>query len=77
MAPIKARVTQEQERLRELQREGETDCIEVKRYPRAKDRLMYVFEGLKMRENLDFIHPVHLVHFQEFCPETMRLKVED
>lgn len=74
---FKARVAQEQERLRELRREGETDCIEVKRYPRAKDRLMYVFEGLKMKDNPDFIHPAHLVHFQEFRPEAMRLKDEN
>ncbi|MDX2404920.1 hypothetical protein NJO91_17590 [Streptomyces microflavus] len=71
---FKTRVAQEQEELRELQRKGETDCIEVKRYPKAKDRLMYIFEGLKIKGDPDLIHPVHLVHFQNFRPETMRLK---
>lgn len=74
---FKARVAQEQEELRDLQRNGETDCIEVKRYPKAKDRLMYVFEGLKMKDDPAFIHPVHLVQFQNFRPETMRLKDEN
>ncbi|MDX3486617.1 DUF5677 domain-containing protein [Streptomyces sp. ID05-18] len=74
---FKARVAQEQEKLKELRRRGETDCIEVKRYTKAKDRLMYVFEGLKSKDDPSVIHPVHLVHFQEFHPETMRLKDEN
>lgn len=68
------RLRREQIELLELQLLGETDCIEVKPYPRAKDHLMYVFEGMKNEGEPAVVHPVHLVHFQEFRPESLRRK---
>src|SRR5439155_20972742 len=47
------------------------------KYPRAKRHLMYIFEGLNYESEPDFRIPIHFFEFQEFYPETMRLKDED
>jgi hypothetical protein len=52
-------------------------CLEVKSYPRAKRHLMYVFEGIKDEDDPTSVIPLHYFAFQEFHPETMRLKGED
>jgi hypothetical protein len=74
---FKARLAEEQEKLRELQAKGETQCLEVRRAPRVSRRLMYVFEGLRGNDDPDFIIPAHYFQFQHFRPEVMRLKGED
>lgn len=76
-AEFKARLVKQEAELAEQQVEGETQCLYVKKYPRAKRHLMYVFEGLKDRDEPELITPIHFFHFQEFHPETMRLKDED
>lgn len=66
-----------QQELEQQQRVGTTNCLAVKKYPRAKRHLMYIFEGLKYESEPDFKIPIHFFAFQEFYPETMRLKDED
>ena len=52
-------------------------CLYVAPYPREKKTLMYVFEGLQDSGNPDFRIPIHHFQFQEFNPQTMRLRDED
>ncbi len=74
---FKALLRQEREKYAALRAAGETDVIDVKKAPRIARHLAYVFEGLKSEDDPDFIIPAHYFHFQEFHPETMRLKEED
>jgi hypothetical protein len=66
-----------QQELEKRQKAGNESCLAVKKYPRAKRHLMYIFEGLKDQSEPDFMIPMHFFEFQEFYPETMRLKDED
>lgn len=61
----------------ELQAKGETRCLAVEKYPRAKRHLMYIFEGLRDNQDQTLLLPLHFFQFQQFHPETMRLKDED
>ncbi len=63
--------------LEKQQKAGTTSCLAIKKYPRAKRHLMYIFEGFKYESEPDFMIPIHYFAFQEFYPETMRLKDED
>lgn len=74
---FKARLKDEQEKLRALQAEGKTQCLAVTKAPRVSRRLMYVFEGLKSEDEPDFIIPAHYFQFQNFRPEQLRLRDED
>ncbi|HZD02717.1 MAG TPA: hypothetical protein VFA46_21755 [Actinomycetes bacterium] len=74
---FKVHLQEAQEQLRQKQAQGKTQCLDVREYPRAKRRLMYIFEGLRGADEPDFIVPVHFFHFQEFYPESARLKHED
>jgi hypothetical protein len=75
---FKARLKTQESELQMQQAQGTTRCLYVKRYPRPPRRnLMYVFEGLKVRDQPDFVVPVHYFHFHEFFPETLRLKDEN
>jgi hypothetical protein len=76
-ADFKARFEKQDAELRGLQAQAKTQCLAVKKYPRAKRHLMYVFEGLRSNDESDFVIPAHFFHFQEFNPEIMRLKDED
>jgi len=68
----------QREKLAEQHAAGEAlACLEVRSYPRAKRHLMYVFEGLKDKEDPSFVIPIHYFALREFHPETMRLKDED
>lgn len=66
-----------QQELEEQQKAGTTNCLAVKKYPRAKKHLMYIFEGLKDESEPSFMIPLHYFEFQNFHPERMRLKEED
>lgn len=66
-----------QQELEEQRKAGTTNCLAVKKYPRAKRHLMYIFEGLKDESETGFMIPLHYFEFQDFYPETMRLKDED
>ncbi|SMD27183.1 hypothetical protein [Kibdelosporangium aridum] len=70
-------VRDEQEKLKEQQVAGTATCLAVEKYPRAKRRVMYVFEGLKDKDDPDFVVPAHYFYFREFHPEAMRLKQGD
>ncbi|MDH6217091.1 hypothetical protein [Streptomyces pseudovenezuelae] len=75
---FKARLKEEREKLEELHHEGKAQhCVEVKRAPRVSRRLMHVYEGLRSKEDSEFIVPVHYFQFREFRPEQMRLNNED
>jgi hypothetical protein len=76
-AEFKAYFEEQKAELRQKQVEGKTQCLYVRKYPRAKRHLMYVFEGLQSSEEPDFVIPVHFIHFREFFPEIMRLKDEN
>src|SRR6266568_1410593 len=67
----------QQQELEELQKAGTTNCLAVKKYPRVKRYLMYIFEGVKDQSEPGFMIPIHYFAFQEFNPETMRLRDED
>ena len=67
----------QQQKLEGQQKAGTTNCLAVKKYPRAKRHLMYIFEGLNNQSEPAFRIPIHFFEFQEFYPETMRLKDED
>jgi hypothetical protein len=69
-------LTQQQE-LEKRQRAGNTSCLGVEKYPYAKRHLMYTFEELKDQSEPDLKIPLHFFEFQEFNPETMRLRDED
>lgn len=71
------RFEKQQVELRQLQEQGKTQCLAVKKYPKAKRHLMYIFEGLRSKDEPEFIVPLHFFQFQEFQPELMRLKDED
>lgn len=77
--PFKSFVKEQQEEIAAKQEAGTTQCLTVKKYPRAKRHIMYVFEGLKSDRDDEpgFVIPVHYFHFKEFQPETMRLKRGD
>ncbi|GAB3001881.1 hypothetical protein LWP59_34570 [Amycolatopsis acidiphila] len=53
--------------------QGETNCLGIEKYPRAKRHLMYIYEGLTGADDPEFFIPLHFFHFQEFQPEAMRL----
>ncbi|MEU8944221.1 hypothetical protein [Streptomyces sp. NPDC048489] len=75
---FKARLREEQQKLVELQAEGKgAECLEVRKYRRAKHRLMYVFEGLKDQDDPDVVIPLHFFQYQNFRPDIMRLKDEN
>ncbi|MFD8492272.1 hypothetical protein [Amycolatopsis sp. NPDC059657] len=57
--------------------DGKTNCIGVEKYPRAKRHVMYIYEGVKAKDEPEFVIPVHYFHFQDFHPETMRLPEGD
>ena len=76
-AQFKDRFEKQHAELRELQAQAKTQCLAVKKYPRQKQHLMYVFEGFRSNNESNFIIPAHFFQFQEFDPETMRLKDED
>lgn len=73
-AQWKAKVVELQAEHAGLLANGETDVIEIRKYPRQGRRLMYIQEGLKDSSRTDgFMIPIHFFHFREFHPETMRL----
>lgn len=74
---FKARLREEQQKIAELRAEGKTECLEVRNYRRAKRRLMYVFEGLKDKDDPDVVIPLHFFQYQNFRPDIMRLKDEN
>ncbi|MFG3059009.1 hypothetical protein ACGFYM_10480 [Streptomyces sp. NPDC048231] len=74
---FKARLREEQQKLAELHLEGSSECLEVRKYRRAKHRIMYVFEGLKDRGDPDIVIPLHFFQYQNFRPDIMRLKDEN
>lgn len=72
------RLRKEQAELEEKRAAGATQRIAVRKYPRAPARhLMHIFEGVKDREDPDFVIPIHYFQFQQFRPEVMRLNDED
>lgn len=58
------------------ERGEENLALDVRKYPRAARTVMYTFEGL-MAEDGDLKIPLHFFQFQEFRPETLRLKPQD
>lgn len=56
---------------------GESAYLSVSKYPRASRHIMHVFEGLSSTDEPDLRVPVHYFAFQNFRPETMRLKDAD
>jgi hypothetical protein len=76
-AEFNAYLLSQQQELEKRQKAGNESCLAVKKYPRAKRHLMYIFEGLKDQSETDFKIPIHFFEFQEFYPETMRLRDED
>ncbi len=67
----------QQQELEKQHKAGNKSCLAVEKYPRVKWHLMYIFEGLKDQSEPGFMIPIHYFEFQEFYPETMRLKDED
>ncbi|MEW2548351.1 hypothetical protein AB0910_21720 [Streptomyces sp. NPDC047002] len=76
-AEFKVFLREEREKCATLRAAGETAVIDVKKAPRIARHLAYVTEGYKSEDDPDFIIPAHYFHFQQFHPETMRLKDED
>jgi len=72
------------ERVLELQRDneaakerGDNAWLEVRAYPRPPKRhVMLVFEGLRSKDEPDFLVPLHYFQLKEFQPEAMRLDSE-
>ena len=67
---------EQQTKLEALRASGEADALYIKKYPKAKRSLMYVFEGLNNPEEPDFYIPPHFFQFKDFNPEALRLKAE-
>lgn len=76
-AKFRERLQEQEAELRELQAQKKSLCLAVKKYPRAKRHLMYVFEGPQDSEDPNFVIPIHFFEFQEFQPEAMRLNDDD
>jgi hypothetical protein len=75
---FKQYLAEQQTKLADQHARGEAlVCLEVAKYPRAKRHLMYVFEGLRDKDDPNFFIPVHYFEFREFQPEAMRLRDED
>lgn len=74
---FKSYLRDRQQELEQQQKAGTTNCLAVKKYPRAKRHLMYIFEGLKDESEPGFMIPLHYFEFRDFYPETMRLTDED
>jgi hypothetical protein len=73
-------LSEEQQKWREQVVQGQTQCLDIRKYPRAKRVIMYVYEGLRSesdREPSDFKIPIHYFTFRDFRPETLRLRDED
>lgn len=68
---------QQKAALAEHQKTSDKAALYVAKYPRAARHLMYVFEGLKGESDEDFLIPAHFFQFQEFHPESLRLKDKD
>src|SRR5215212_4784711 len=64
----------QQAALEEHRKTSSTGALYIAKQPRAKRHLMYVFEGLTSEDDEAFFIPLHFFRFQEFHPETMRLK---
>jgi len=76
-AAFKAELAKKEAEVAEKLADGTGQCLYVKKYPRAKRHLMYVYEGLKDRDDPSFIIPIHFFLFQNFRPEQMRLDDAD
>ncbi len=77
-AAFKKVLAEKRAELEQLHAKGEAGhCLRVERYPRGRDRLMWVYEGLKSADEPDFVVPVHYFHYNEFRPEVMRLDDKD
>lgn len=70
-------LAEQQQSLKKQQEAGTTQCLAVEKYPRAKRHLMYIFEGLQHETEPSYSIPIHFFEFQDFYPETMRLKDEN
>jgi hypothetical protein len=60
-----------------LKSQNKTTCLDVRAYRRAKRHMMYIFPGIIDSDGELLPVSVHYFHFQEFRPETMRLKPSD
>ncbi|ROO61533.1 hypothetical protein EDC02_3472 [Micromonospora sp. Llam0] len=78
---IKAKdaLQEEQAKLAAAHQEGrEKFRVEVKLHPRFKKQaLMHIFEGLRGKDEPDFVVPWHYFVHQEFDPDIMRLKIDN
>lgn len=63
--------------LAEHRKSSDSGALYVAKYPRAARHLMYVFEGLRGENEENFLIPAHFFQFQEFHPESLRLKDRD
>ncbi len=78
-AEFRLRLAEKRTEPEALQAAGQTPCLGVNKYPRAKRHLMYIFEGYHSPDPdlPGFMIPAHYFHFHQFRPEAMRLKDEN
>lgn len=74
---FKVELKRRQDELAQAQASGGSNCLSVSAYPRAKRHIMFVYEGLMAEGEPGFKIPIHYFQFQQFQPETLRLKPED
>lgn len=76
-ADFNAYFLSKQQELEKQKKEGNTSWLGVEKYSLAKQHLIYTFEGLRDEVEPNFRIPMHFFEFQEFHPETMRLRDEN
>jgi hypothetical protein len=75
-AQFNARLKERQEEATRAREEGKFAPLAVEQYEHFK-KIMYVFAGVRDREDPSHLIPVHYYSFRQFRPEVMRLDDED
>lgn len=75
-AQFKAKLKERQAETAKAREEGRAVPLAVEQYEHFK-KIMYVFEGVRDREDPSYTIPIHYFSFQQFRPEVMRLDDQD
>lgn len=68
---------EEQAKLEEERAAGKTNCVELRKHPRAKRHIMLMYDGLVFDDGERLSVSIYFFHFDEFSLETMRLDESD
>ena len=53
--------------------DGKTDCVDLRKHPRAARHIMLVYDGIKFEDGEKLPVSMYYFHFEQFRPDVMRL----